>query len=419
MELLRDAREKFNKLYPLSPKLWIDWIIDETSVASTVNEKKAVKALYERAVLEYLDHTIWLMYIQFAVELNEESIISQEELKEIFDRAIGHNGCNVAVGSTFWRYYRLFVSHSLPENATEEQLKENIKSTLDLFHRQFLLPMLNMEEDFKDFKEWLVQTSKNHHIDFEEQHYAREVATIKADYEKSLKALLPLVDFENALKSSPKPELADYLKYLDVEIKNGNLARTQCLFERAITDHCLEGDLWLKYLKFADLKLVVDKLLLPLYERAIRNCSWVGDIWVQYLLAVEALYAGNESVNVDEKMVFIRDQALSSTISSVEDYKKIWFTYINFLRRQTCRLNAWSDAAAVSKIRDTLANVIENLDATQSGAYFCYDLHRFAANMEAKFCKDIGKAREIYNALVGKSAEFKKTVCKLSQNTTK
>lgn len=410
LELLRDAREKFNKLYPLSPKLWTDWINDEISVASTVEEKKAVKALYERALLEYYDQTIWLNYIQFCVELHEESIISQEELKDILDRAISHNGCNVAAGSTFWRAYRMFVVHGLPDDATEEQLKEHVKTTLDLFHRQFSLPLIGMDEDFKQFEEWLVQTSTNHQIDFAEQHYAREIAAIKADYEKSLKALVPLVDFEMALKKgSPKPELADYLKYLDVEIKNGNLARTKCLFERAITDHCLESDLWLKYLKFADLKLVVDKLLLPLYELAVRNCSWVGDIWVQYLLAVEALYADNESVNVDEKMVSIRDQALSSTSSSVEDYKKIWFTYINFLRRQTCRQNAWSDTVAVAKIRDTLATVIENLEATQSGAYFCYDLHRFAANMEAKFCKDIGKAREIYNRLVSKSSDFKKT----------
>src|SRR5699024_11041678 len=103
--------------------------------AATVDEKKAIIALYERAILEYLDHTIWLNYIQFAVELNEESIISQEELKAIFDRALNQNGCNVAVGSTFWRYYRLFVSHSLSENPTEEQIKEHIKATLDAFHR--------------------------------------------------------------------------------------------------------------------------------------------------------------------------------------------------------------------------------------------------------------------------------------------
>lgn len=410
LELLRDAREKFNKLYPLSPKLWLDWINDETTVASTADEKKAIKALYERAVLEYLDHTIWLNYLQFTVELNEESIITQEEVKVIFDRALNQNGCNVAVGSTFWRYYRLLVSHNLTENATEEQVKEHVKTTLDLFHRQFSNPLLNMEEDLKQFEEWLTQTTANHNVNFEDQQYSREIATIKADYEKSLKTLLPLVDFEMALKRSSKPELAEYVKYLDVEIKNGHLARTQCLFERAITDHCLEGDLWLKYLKFADWKLVVDKLLLPLYERAIRNCSWVGDIWVQYLLAVEALYSGNESVNIDDKMVSIRDQALLSTSSSVEDYKKIWFTYINFLRRQTCRLNAWADSEAMEKIRETLAKVIENLEATPNGVYFCYDLHRFAANMEAKFCKNIGKAREIYNALVSKSADFKKTV---------
>lgn len=48
-----------------------------------------------------------------------------------------------------------------------------------------------------------------------------------------------------------EPSLLEaYNKYLDFELLEGDPARIQCLFERALQENCLQPDLWLRYTKY-------------------------------------------------------------------------------------------------------------------------------------------------------------------------
>lgn len=51
---LRETREKFSELYPLSESLWLEWLRDEIKLACTNEEKTEVINLFERAVGDYL-----------------------------------------------------------------------------------------------------------------------------------------------------------------------------------------------------------------------------------------------------------------------------------------------------------------------------------------------------------------------------
>lgn len=57
LERLRTARENMSVVYPLSPKLWLSWIQDEISCATTAEQKDNVVELCERAVKDYLCKT--------------------------------------------------------------------------------------------------------------------------------------------------------------------------------------------------------------------------------------------------------------------------------------------------------------------------------------------------------------------------
>jgi len=46
------------------------------------------------------------------------------------------------------------------------------------------------------------------------------------------------------------PKLEQYQSYIDYEKKSGDPARVQCIYERAITDNCLNSQLWLQYLQY-------------------------------------------------------------------------------------------------------------------------------------------------------------------------
>ena len=46
------------------------------------------------------------------------------------------------------------------------------------------------------------------------------------------------------------PRLSQYEEYLEHEETEGDPARIQCLYERALQENCLNHSLWLKYIKY-------------------------------------------------------------------------------------------------------------------------------------------------------------------------
>lgn len=46
------------------------------------------------------------------------------------------------------------------------------------------------------------------------------------------------------------PRLEEYQKYLQYELSEGDPARIQCLFERALLENCLVPELWIQYTKY-------------------------------------------------------------------------------------------------------------------------------------------------------------------------
>lgn len=46
------------------------------------------------------------------------------------------------------------------------------------------------------------------------------------------------------------PRLAEYQAYIDFEMKIGDPARIQLIFERALVENCLVPDLWIRYSRY-------------------------------------------------------------------------------------------------------------------------------------------------------------------------
>ncbi len=52
------------------------------------------------------------------------------------------------------------------------------------------------------------------------------------------------------MKAKDSSTLEIYQSYIRDEISRGEPARIQCIFERALQEHCLVLDLWLQYTKY-------------------------------------------------------------------------------------------------------------------------------------------------------------------------
>ena len=56
------------------------------------------------------------------------------------------------------------------------------------------------------------------------------------------------------------PKLAEYRSYIEHETKDGDPARIQCIYERAIKDNCLDASLWRDYTDYLVLTLLLDSI---------------------------------------------------------------------------------------------------------------------------------------------------------------
>lgn len=401
LEILRTSLERMNKFYPLSPKQWKEWIQDEQRISEDSNN---ILKLYERAVSEYFDIQLWIDYIEFAIAQKET--ISIDEIRKIFDKSLVLAGLHVTRGSEIWKAYITFELSLLnKQNSNNLDVNQQIRNIYNLYCSQLMLPLKDMEETYDEFQKWKENIKIQYNIDLEKED-SKNVAKMKSKFNSALTKLKTIINYETKLANSESPHYEEYMEYLKIEKGYNDLASLQCLYERAITDNCLQSNLWLDYLKHSDSKLVVSDILLPIYEKAVRNCYWDHNIWLRYIEAVERVAIVNESkdyLELKDRIESILTRSLKNV--SYEEHKNLWMAYLHFLRRQTNKLG-WSNEAEVEKLRQNFRQVIDQLEQYQN-ADFCYDLYKYFANVEAKFCKNLSNSRNIWNEFLQKSDNLK------------
>ncbi|XP_027197619.2 spliceosome associated factor 3, U4/U6 recycling protein-like [Dermatophagoides pteronyssinus] len=404
LDCLRSAREKMNKVFPLSPKLWKEWIQDEISVSNTPEQCKNVIDLYKRAVSDYIDFDLWKDFVNYAIE--QKNLIGIDSIREILDKALAQAGLHVKRGSSIWTLYRNFEmsiledNDGLEEQKRQELLQKQMHRIYELYCRQISLPLNGIEEVYLEFLQWLNEVEKSFKINLKQNDFSK----IETKYNKALKKYKLLENYENKLQNSDSPHYQEYVEYLEfVKSNDDDLARTQCLYERAITDNCLQIDLWLDYLTYCNSKFVVEEIILPIYERATRNCYWDGNIWILYLEAAERVGLQKSSKDLQSQLSLILERALKSV--SFEYYLNLWITYLCFLRRLTNKIG-WNDYEAVENLRSSLRSAIDQLESYKDADY-CYQIYNLYADIEAHFLKNLTNGRTIWNEFLDKSSSLK------------
>ena len=132
---------------------------------------------------------------------------------------------------------------------------------------------LGMENSMEEYKQWR----------------ASEVdKAVLADYQKARQRLKKREAHENGLLNSEGAEqLEKFREYLALEKDEGEPARVQCLYERAVAEHCLVAGVWEEYIAFLESTIKIETVITPVYTRAIRNCPWAVELWCGQLRAYE------------------------------------------------------------------------------------------------------------------------------------
>lgn len=381
LDQLRDARLRMSKLFPLTEDLWLDWLRDETPLVSDDTERKKIEDLFEKAVEDYLSVNIWLEYVQFSIGgmAAQDGII---RIREVFEKALTSAGIHVTQGSSIWEAYREFENAILlgimpaPGQVATKQQEDDFstqhKRILNLFKRQLSVPLNDMEETYIEFQEWLQEE-----VD----------SQIKQLYQKALEKYNSIKPFEqDLLTAENKTEV--YMSYINHEISHGNASRVICLFERAIKEICLDPEIWVKYTNYLNTTLKDYTLSIPVFERSVRNCPWSPQLWSDYMLTLER---ANKSHNT---MKDIMDRAL---LSVTTDFLLIWTTYCDYLRRKVKWDTEHTEDLAL--FRANIEKAVEHLYTIPESDPFG-SLRQFWANIEAKYCKNVTKGRELWNEIM-------------------
>ncbi|KAM4745784.1 squamous cell carcinoma antigen recognized by T-cells 3 [Anableps anableps] len=390
---LRKARQKMSELFPLTEEIWLDWLKDEIRLTEEDSNREKVYELFERAVKDYICPDIWLEYAQYSIG-GMGSPGGIDKVRSIFERAVTAVGLHMTKGQTLWEAYREFENAVLstvqpppgriPSREEQELLTTQLERIHTLFRRQLAVPLMDMETTYAEYEEW----SEN-----------GVPETVVHLYRKALQQKEKCKSYEEALLVAEPPKLAEYQAYIDFELKEGDPARVQITFERALAENCLVPDMWTKYTTYLDRQLKIKDLVLSTHERAVRNCPWTMSLWKSYLQALERHGADHQSVSD------VFEKALNAGFIQATDYVEIWQAFLDYLRRRVDFSKESSKEleelrAAFSRSLDYLKQDVEERFG-ESGDPSCA-IMQIWARIEAHHCKNMQKARELWDNIMTK-----------------
>ncbi|CAJ1068283.1 squamous cell carcinoma antigen recognized by T-cells 3 isoform X1 [Xyrichtys novacula] len=395
---LRKARQKMSELFPLTEEIWLDWLKDEIRLTEEETNREKVYELFEKAVKDYICPEIWLEYAQYSIG-GMGSPGGIDKVRSIFERAVTAVGLHMTKGQTVWEAYREFENAILstvqpppgriPSREEQELLNTQLGRIHTLFRRQLAVPLIEMAATYAEYEEW------------SETGVAE---TVTHQYKKALQQMEKCKSYEDSLLVAEPPKLAEYQTYIDFELKEGDPARVQITYERTLAENCLVPDMWAKYTNYLDRQLKIKDLVLSTHERAVRNCPWTMGLWKSYVLALERHGADHQTVSD------VFEKALNAGFIQATDYVEIWQAYLDYLRRRVDFSKESSKEleelrGAFSRSLDYMKQDVEERFG-ESGDPSCL-IMQIWARIEALHCKNIQKARELWDSIMTKgNAKF-------------
>lgn len=262
--------------------------------------------------------------------------------------------------------------------------KEQLGRIGNLFRRQLACPLLDMKKTYEEYQSWRTEDGAEAVIDDK---------IVLRGYEQASTKLNLLIPYEEKLKSAQgENELLDaYKGYLLYEKQHPDPGRITVLYERAVTDLSLEESIWLDYLTYLEDTIKIESVLDPVYQRASRNIPWCSKIWQKWIRSYERW---ERPILEVQKLL---ENALSNGFSMAEDYRNLWITYLEYLRRRIERCSNEEKEKHLDVIRNTFNKACEHL-----AKYFGLDgdpnciILQYWARTEAIHANNMEKARTLW-----------------------
>ncbi|CAH1976228.1 unnamed protein product [Acanthoscelides obtectus] len=357
---LRESYERFHECFPLTPKIWLDWIRDEIKIASSEEEKKRVFQIFDKAVEDYLSVELWTEYAQYSI-----GVSNLETTRSIIERGLTCAGLHASEGHLLWDTLReLENAHISLQEKGSAAWTAQVKRLGDIFKRQLSVPLMNIENTYEEWQQW--------HKTLPDGLY--DPKPVEWGYKKARKILGDYKPFEERLLIAQTEEFdVIYREYIKI-VKDPSTVI--CLYERAVLPLCLSPNIWAQYCAYV---IKLGDAALKVSDRALRNCPWSEELWIWKLRVMEWLQRDNK----EELSCF--EQALQSL--SPSPCLDLWLSYLEYSRRNE------KDGAKLEKLFSDAVERLWEHDAQRKIARFHARLLAKKENMQA--------ARKIWSGILG------------------
>uniref|UniRef100_A0A1I7WEZ9 Pre-mRNA-splicing factor 18 n=1 Tax=Heterorhabditis bacteriophora TaxID=37862 RepID=A0A1I7WEZ9_HETBA len=352
LQELNEARNQMAKLFPLSSKMWIEWIQDERSAETDASN---IEKLFERAVFDSNSLDTWVEYVQWACGVDVLTA------RTVFESAITAIGLRVDIGGMLWESFLDFEEAILAGlNGADEEKQRTV--VISLYKRALRVPHVDLLETWERY------------LAFAEGNVDEE---IQAVYESSATAMKELAQHEMKLAET-EDSLDTFYEYLQFEIGEnvsnflcpiisleyisfiigkGDPCRIQSFYERILDKYAQDEGVWLGYGKWCENSLKIHTSLSEWFVgewdshgEYRRNWAWfaftkLGDvvkigrkIWEDILASGGGRLAERwlEAIRLERQFgdVQIARKLLYKALNSVSDHPNIIFEYIIQFERE-------------------------------------------------------------------------------------
>ena len=392
----RSVRENLNKMFPLTPDQWLDWIKNEKELCKTEDDKKSVIKLLKRAIDEAGTVKVWLEYLMFIFSMGDDELF-----EEVCNQSLFKAGHNTGDGNLIWDAIFLMQTQKfslLSEENDDTKMTQHVEKMKELCRKRVSVPTMNMEEN----------ALKQAGIWFE----GEIESSLETTLDKTLQKLENLKKYENELLRTSKDRVANieaYLKYITyfISLKESTV-KIQNLYDRAVQAWPLDTGLWTKYVSWAQVKFANNKQVLKdIAYKSMRYCPWSGDLFSRYIFALQVNTFGSIS-DLNSCVQEAMDRCLMSLESVEEQYmlpeaELMWLCYLEYQLRcfNWDKIKMQDDEnkkARISKFRETAKSAIEELRSLNFPGYDV-SICKLLADTEAKL-GNVEECRQVWNELL-------------------
>uniref|UniRef100_A0A182JYB4 RRM domain-containing protein n=1 Tax=Anopheles christyi TaxID=43041 RepID=A0A182JYB4_9DIPT len=326
LDKIRQSAEIFAAMYPLSPEIWLRWLKIESSLATTDEQVEKVEKLFQRALNDYYSAEVALEFAALAMKTGSKVISEQ-----IWKTLIPTYGLHTMKGRSIFEAYR---EDTLTKNGDSPA---SFNRLARIYEQELKIPLRNMEDSYIEYK-LLCEKYKEVLTDLDEEKFERRYKQAK----EALQRMLPHETALAALEAHCHQERADlYRKYIADCQSVLDDDEVQILYERMVTECCLDGAVWHDYVRYLHrcppdaednpASPVFRQSELDLVNRALRNCTWSAELYVEKMRIVERQATPTSKMTILKIMEDVASAGLQTPEASV----KVWLEYLTYLRRVT------------------------------------------------------------------------------------